>query len=86
MTGQAAGEPPVEILIEENLHCSGRLQYVRARFFENRDHLRTSHAGESFEEIIDRISRFEVIEETAHRDPGGGKYALPAEDFRIGAG
>lgn len=86
MTGQAAGEPPVEILIEENLYRSGRLQDVRARFFKDRDDLLTSHTGESFEKIIDRISRFEVIEETAHRDPGGGKYALPAEDLRIGAG
>lgn len=86
MTRQAAGEPPSEILIEENLYRSGRLQDVRARFFEDRDDLLTSHAGESFEEIIDRISRFEVIEETAHRDPGGGKHALGAVDFKIGAG
>jgi hypothetical protein len=56
---------------------------VLPRFFKQSDHLRSLYAGESLEKLLDRISRFQMIEKTLHRDPGSGKNRLSTKNFRV---
>jgi hypothetical protein len=51
---------------------------VRPRFFKQSDHLRSLYAGKSLEKLLDRISRFQMIEKTLHWDASSGKNRLSA--------
>jgi len=35
-----------------------------SRFFQESDHLLARYAGESLEELLDRVARFQMIEQT----------------------
>jgi len=52
-------------------------------FFEKGDDLLTRDAWETFEEILDRIAAFEVIDEVLDRHTGTGEAWRSAHDFRI---
>ncbi len=54
-----------------------------SRFFQESDHLLALYAGESLEELLDRITRLQMIEQlfTGTRVPV--KNRLAAKNFRI---
>jgi hypothetical protein len=54
-----------------------------SRFFQESDHLLALYAGESLEELLDRIARFQMIEKTLYRDAGSSKDRLTAKNFRV---
>jgi hypothetical protein len=54
-----------------------------SRFFQESDHLLALYAGESIEELLDGIARFQMIEKTLHGDASSSENRLPAENFRI---
>jgi serine phosphatase RsbU (regulator of sigma subunit) len=56
---------------------------VLSCFFQQRDYLFPLHTGKSFEELLDRIARFQMIEETLYRDARPGKNRFATEDLRI---
>ena len=53
------------------------------RFFKESDDLRTLYAGKSFEKLLDRIARFQMIEQTLHRNASTSENRLAAKNFRI---
>ena len=54
-----------------------------SRFFQESDHLLTLYAGESLEELLDRITSLQMIEKTLHGDASSSENRLPAKNFRI---
>jgi hypothetical protein len=54
-----------------------------SRFFQESDHLLALYAGESLEELLDRIARFQMIEQTLHRHASTSENRLAAKNFRI---
>jgi hypothetical protein len=58
-------------------------QQMRPRFFEKRDNLLALHAGEALEELLDRITRLQVIEQASRRDTRASKDGFTAENFGI---
>jgi hypothetical protein len=52
------------------------------RFSQKSDHLFALNAGESFEKLPDRISGFQMIEQTLYRNTGPRKNRLAAKNFR----
>jgi len=53
-----------------------------SRFFQESDHLLALYAGESLEELLDRIARFQMIKQTFHRHASTSENRL-AKNFRI---
>jgi hypothetical protein len=53
------------------------------RFFEKGDNLFAFDAGESFEELLDRIASLQMIEQTLHGHASASKDRFAAEDFGI---
>src|ERR1041384_8435445 len=82
MPGQIAVESPVQIFIQQDSHSS-RLQKFLAGLLQHGDDLVALHAGEAFEEIVNRIAGLQMIEEALHRNARAGKHRRAAEDFRI---
>ena len=82
MCRQIALQSPVQIFIQKKTHLGGR-ECVLPRFFKESDDLRTLYAGKSFEKLLDRIARFQMIEKTLHRDASSGKNRLSAKNFRV---
>lgn len=56
---------------------------MRSRFFQESDHLLAFNTWESFEELLDRIARFQMIKETLHRHARPGKNRLAAKNLRV---
>jgi hypothetical protein len=54
-----------------------------SRFFQESDHLLALYAGESLEELLDRITRLQMIEQTLHRHASTSENRLAAKNFRI---
>ena len=54
-----------------------------SRFFQESDHLLARYAGESLEELLDRITRLQMIEQTLHRHASISENRLAAKNFRI---
>ena len=54
-----------------------------SRFFQENDYLLALYAWESFEELLDGIARFQMIEKTLHGDASSSENRLPAKNFRI---
>ena len=54
-----------------------------SHFFQESDDLLALYAREPIEKLLYRIARFQVIEETFHRDASSGKNRLPAKNFRV---
>ena len=52
-------------------------------FFQQRDDLFPLHTGKSFEELLNRIARLQMIEQTLYRDTRPGKNRFATEDLRI---
>jgi len=52
-------------------------------FFQESDHLLAFYAGESLEELFDRITRLQMIEQTLHRHARPSENRLAAKNFRI---
>jgi hypothetical protein len=51
--------------------------------FESGYGLLAGNAGEVFQELVERIARFKVVEEGANRDTGSKEDRRPAEDIRV---
>ena len=56
---------------------------MRSRFFKQGNDLLTLHAGKALQKLLDRVTRFQMIEQALRWHPGSCKYRLPPEDFRI---
>ena len=82
MSGEIATQPPIEIFVQQKTH-SGDSECVFPSFFQQNDDLFAFHARKSFEELLDRIARLQVVEKTFHRNTGPDKDRLAAEDIRI---
>jgi len=82
MLRQIATQSPVEILVQKNAHL-GRRDGVRARFFEECDHLLAFYAREPLKKLLDGIARLQVIEKTFHWYPGPDKNRLAAKNLRV---
>ena len=54
-----------------------------SRFFQESDHLLALYAWEPLEKLLDRIARFQMIEQTLHWDASTGENRLAAKNFRI---
>ena len=54
-----------------------------SRFFQESDHLLARYAGESLEELLDRIASLQMIEQTLYWNAGPSEDRLTAEDLRI---
>ena len=53
-----------------------------SRFFQESDHLLAFNTWESFEELVDRITSLQMIEQTLHRHASSSENWLPAKNFR----
>ena len=62
---------------------SSRLENGLPRFFKNGDDLITLYTRKTFQELVDRIAAFEMIEEAFHRHPRPYEHHSTAEDFRV---
>src|SRR5437773_10780493 len=82
MFQQIATQSPVEILVQKKAHL-GRRECMLSRFFQESDHLLARYAGESLEELLDRITRLQMIEQTLHRHASISENRLAAKNFRI---
>ena len=60
-----------------------RGEHVRSGLLEKRNNLLALHARKTLQKLLDRISRFQVIEEALRRHSRARKYRLTTEDFRI---
>jgi hypothetical protein len=56
---------------------------VLSRILQHGKDLLAFHGWKSFEEILDRVTAFEVVEETPHRNTRPGKDKFPAKNTRI---
>jgi two-component sensor histidine kinase len=54
-----------------------------SRFFQESDHLLALYARESLEELLNRITSLQMIEQTLHRHASSSENWLPAKNFRI---
>jgi hypothetical protein len=54
-----------------------------SRFFQESDHLLALYAGESLEELLNRITSLQMIEQTLHRHASTSENRLAAKNFRI---
>ena len=54
-----------------------------SRFFQESDHLLALYAGESLEELLDRIASLQMIEQTLYWNAGPSEDRLTAKSFRI---
>jgi len=54
-----------------------------SRFFQESDHLLALYARESFEELLDRIASFQMIEKTLYRNAGPSKDRFTPENVGI---
>ena len=54
-----------------------------SRFFQESDQLLALYAGESLEELLDRIASLQMIEQTLYWNAGPSEDRLTAEDLRI---
>jgi hypothetical protein len=54
-----------------------------SRFFQESDHLLARYAGESLEELLDRVARFQMIEQTLHRHACPSKNRLTTKNLRV---
>jgi hypothetical protein len=54
-----------------------------SRFFQESDHLLALYAGESLEELLDRIASLQMIEQTLYWNAGPSEDRLAAKNFRI---
>jgi len=52
-------------------------------FFQKRDDLRARNGGETFQKIVDGVSRFDVIHQRLHGNPCSGKARSSAHNFWI---
>ena len=65
MSGQITTQPPVEILVQQDAHLE-HCERVLTCFLQQRDHLFTADTRKSLQEVVDRVTRFEMIEQTLH--------------------
>jgi hypothetical protein len=56
---------------------------VLSRILQHGKDLLAFHGWKPFEEILDRVTAFEVVEETPHRNTRPGKDKFPAKNTRI---
>jgi hypothetical protein len=82
MVQQIETQSPVEILVQKKAHLGCR-ECMLSRFFQESDHLLALYGGESLEELLDRITRLQVIEQTLHRHASTSENWLAAKNFRI---
>jgi hypothetical protein len=54
-----------------------------SRFFQESDHLLALYAGESLEELLNRITSLQMIEQTLHRHASTSENRFAAKNFRI---
>jgi len=54
-----------------------------SRFFQESDHLLASYARESLKELLDRITRLQMIEQTLDRHACTSENRLAAQNLRI---
>lgn len=54
-----------------------------SRFFRESDHLFARYAGESLEELLDRVARFQMIEQTLYRHACPSKNRLTTKNLRV---
>jgi hypothetical protein len=54
-----------------------------SRFFQESDHLLALYAGESLEELLDRIASLQMIEQTLYWNADPSEDRLTAKNFRI---
>ena len=52
-------------------------------FFQESEHLLAFYAGESLEELLDRIASLQMIEQTLYWNAGPSEDRLTAKNFRI---
>src|SRR6266581_9631185 len=82
MLWQIATQSPVEILVQKKAHL-GRRECMLSRFFQESDHLLALYAGESLEELLDRITSLQMIEQTLHRHARPSENRLTAQNLRV---
>src|SRR3990172_5174960 len=58
-------------------------EYFRFHFLEHGQHLRTFHAGKTFEKNFDGIAGLEMVEQTLHRHARTFEYQRTAQYFRV---
>jgi hypothetical protein len=73
---------PIIIFAQKKTHLR-RGESVLSLFFEQSDDLFAFYAGKSLEKLLDRIARFQMIENTLHRNASSGKNRLPAKNFSV---
>ncbi len=54
-----------------------------SRFFQQSDHLLALYAGESLEELLDRITSLQMIKQTFHRHARPSENRLTAQNLRV---
>ena len=54
-----------------------------SRFFQKSDHLLALYARESLQELLDRITSLQMIEQTLHRHASTSENRLATKNFRI---
>src|SRR5213592_3405183 len=82
MIDQVVTQSPVEIFVQKKAHLGCR-ECMFSRFFQESDHLLALYAGESLEELLDRITRLQMIEQTLHRHASTSENRLAAQNLRV---
>jgi len=78
-----AREPCDRRIRREAISLLDGREYSILCFFEKGNYLLTRDGWESFEEILDRITTFEVIDQILDPHAGSGETGRAAHDFRI---
>ena len=82
VTGEVAPKPPVQVLIQQEVHLNGLQQFI-ARSLQHREDLLPADAGETFQKIHNRVPRLKVVEKTPDWHPRSEEHRRASEGFRV---
>jgi hypothetical protein len=74
----AGGKPPIDAFVEQDLHEAASIIRVLA---SSRKAMTCRHRWKPFEEIVDRLTGFEIVKQGLYRNSCPVKHGGAAHDF-----
>lgn len=72
----------VNALVKQDPHLMNR-EKTFARFGHSTQSRFLAHRGETFQESLQRVAGFKVVEQSAHQHPRSPEHRFPGHDFWI---